>query len=106
MGVAGRFPGVTSKLPKRPKAARCGRGGTSFFLYKFRILHSPFDGPYPKISACRGSFASSAIAGLMLPPPFNALVGEMSLIGPRPLLPEDQPTNSKARLLVWSDGTL
>ncbi len=83
---------------------RLGRNGKYFLLYKFRTLRSPFDRQGNR--ACDGDRIS--IVGRLLretridelPQLLNVLVGEMSLIGPRPLLPCDQPKNSNLRLLV------
>jgi lipopolysaccharide/colanic/teichoic acid biosynthesis glycosyltransferase len=83
---------------------RLGLGGQSFLLYKFRTLRPPFNDRGVEISTDRRlSWVGRLLrdTGLdELPQLLNVLVGDMSLIGPRPLLPEDQPSNCNGRLLV------
>ena len=83
---------------------RLGLGGRAFLLQKFRTLRPPFDWRgKPTPPEDRISWIGTVLRNLRLdelPQLLNVLVGDMSLIGPRPLLPHDQPTNPSIRLMV------
>jgi lipopolysaccharide/colanic/teichoic acid biosynthesis glycosyltransferase len=83
---------------------RPGLGGRPFRLYKFRTMGSPFapDGrriPDAERVSRLGIFLRRTHLD-ELPQLFNILRGDMSFIGPRPLLPCDQDKAYRARLLI------
>jgi lipopolysaccharide/colanic/teichoic acid biosynthesis glycosyltransferase len=83
---------------------RAGQGGRELQIYKLRTLRPPFDSrgqriPEEQRLSCAGRLLRQTRFD-ELPQLLNVLVGDMSLIGPRPLLPRDQPPHASLRLTV------
>jgi lipopolysaccharide/colanic/teichoic acid biosynthesis glycosyltransferase len=83
---------------------RPGRNGQPFKLYKLRTMAAAHDAHGRRVP---DELRVSAIGRLSrrmrfdeFPQLLNILFGEMSFVGPRPLLPVDQPAAYAARLLV------
>jgi lipopolysaccharide/colanic/teichoic acid biosynthesis glycosyltransferase len=83
---------------------RVGRLGKPLHIFKFRTMRAPFDRTgHPVSESERLSLVGRLLRAARLdeiPQLWNILTGEMSVVGPRPLLAIDQPKSYSTRLYV------
>ena len=104
MVLAAVLVGASVGLPVLFWQQRPGLGGRPFRVYKFRTMRAAHSSDGRRLSDKeRVSQMGTLMRRLRLdelPQLFNIFRGDMSFIGPRPLLPCDQSDAYRARLLV------
>lgn len=103
----------TSQGPVIYSQRRVGRNGREFWIYKFRSMrHAPEARQGPLVTASGDSRITSVGRVLRkakldeLPQLWNVLIGDMSLVGPRPEVPEyvAQYTSAQREILAYRPG--
>lgn len=97
---------LTSRGPALFRQIRIGKNGVKFYCYKFRSMYidAPASCATSELS-CADSYITPIGAILRktsldeLPQLINILKGEMSFIGPRPLIPEEEYIHSERKRL-------
>jgi sugar transferase (PEP-CTERM system associated) len=86
---------LTSPGPALYHQSRTGRGGRTFTVHKFRTMRTNGEAATGPVWASAGDARVTPVGGFLrrtrldeLPQLWNILVGEMSLVGPRPERPE------------------
>ena len=103
---------LTSEGPVLFLQKRVGRNGRSFTIVKFRTMIHAAKGVHQPITTCGNQLFTPVGPFLRrwkldeMPQLFNVLAGEMSLVGPRPKLPEHAISNLPCRAGITGAATV